>query len=235
MIRTTLAHAKELAIAPSLGIVVLLSQLAPVSVRKRLVEFNTGESKPIIFIPGYTQNSSNFISLSNRFRKAGMGPVVAWDYNNTFGSIESQAETLAEVVEATRIKFNSDKVSLVCHSLGGIVARYYLQEMSGCKNVDKYVTLETPHQGLWQGRYVPGICTTQIDPLHPFMQRLKSNITLLNDTQILSIYSDINPLSQWNEPFKLNHAESDLFIPGSGHFSMLLSKEVAKAVITFLK
>ena len=39
------------------------------------------------------------------------------------------------------------KVDLVCHSMGGLVARWCVEKLAGDQYVDDMVTLATPHQG----------------------------------------------------------------------------------------
>ncbi|MDD2725050.1 MAG: hypothetical protein PHH59_13645 [Methylovulum sp.] len=39
------------------------------------------------------------------------------------------------------------KICLVGFSMGGLVARYYLQELDGCKYVSQFFSIATPHHG----------------------------------------------------------------------------------------
>ncbi|MFH1904080.1 MAG: alpha/beta fold hydrolase [bacterium] len=41
----------------------------------------------------------------------------------------------------------TDKVVLICHSMGGLAGRYYMQALGGDGNTDKYVSIDTPHCG----------------------------------------------------------------------------------------
>src|SRR5690606_26327619 len=47
------------------------------------------------------------------------------------------------------------KVSLVGHSLGGLVARWYVEELGGAARVDRIVTIATPHGGTQAARFAP--------------------------------------------------------------------------------
>jgi triacylglycerol esterase/lipase EstA (alpha/beta hydrolase family) len=42
---------------------------------------------------------------------------------------------------------------LVCHSMGGLAARAWLCAKSGSGRVHRVVTIGTPHQGTWLGRF----------------------------------------------------------------------------------
>ncbi len=72
------------------------------------------------------------------------------------GDIRIAARFLADKVEATMVGDSVDKVDLVCHSAGGLVARYYLKYLKGDRNVSHLVTLGTPHQGTYTS-YVLGL------------------------------------------------------------------------------
>lgn len=65
------------------------------------------------------------------------------------GDIRIAARFLADKVEATLVGDQVDKVDLVCHSAGGLVARYYLKYLKGDRHVSHILTLGTPHQGTY--------------------------------------------------------------------------------------
>lgn len=65
------------------------------------------------------------------------------------GDIRIAARFLADKVEATLVGDNVSKVDLVCHSAGGLVARYYLKYLKGEQHVAHLVTLGTPHLGTY--------------------------------------------------------------------------------------
>lgn len=63
------------------------------------------------------------------------------------------------------------KVALIAHSRGGLSSRYYLKVLGGTDHVSTYISIGTPHQGLWLK------CLTtdyQICPSSPFMKALNS-------------------------------------------------------------
>ena len=65
------------------------------------------------------------------------------------GDIRIAARFLADKVEATMRGDNVERVDLVCHSAGGLVARYYMKYLKGENHVAHLVTLGTPHQGTY--------------------------------------------------------------------------------------
>lgn len=65
------------------------------------------------------------------------------------GDLRIAARFLRDKVDATLRGDDTDKVDLVCHSAGGLVARYYLMYLGGHKHVDRLITMGSPHQGTY--------------------------------------------------------------------------------------
>lgn len=65
------------------------------------------------------------------------------------GDMRIAARFLRDKVESTLRGDETAKVDLVCHSAGGLAARYYLLLLGGHKHVDRVVTMGTPHQGTY--------------------------------------------------------------------------------------
>lgn len=63
-------------------------------------------------------------------------------------------------------------ISLVGHSLGGLVARWFLQEQGGHARVDRVVTVATPHGGTEAVRRIPGPLAATLVPESPVIGQL---------------------------------------------------------------
>ncbi|MBC8343081.1 MAG: hypothetical protein H8E61_03770, partial [Bacteroidetes bacterium] len=63
------------------------------------------------------------------------------------GSGVKQGIGLHEAIEKIKTATNAEKVILVCHSMGGITARQYVQSQDYANDVAKVVTVSTPHLG----------------------------------------------------------------------------------------
>jgi len=100
--------------------------------------------------------SSQYITLINDLEKCGFsetaGTLVIAAYDWRRDNAKS-AKTLADILEQVRIRQGvSCEISLIAHSMGGLVSRYYLEsgEFSthpALGNVKRLITLATPHQG----------------------------------------------------------------------------------------
>jgi triacylglycerol esterase/lipase EstA (alpha/beta hydrolase family) len=70
------------------------------------------------------------------------------------GDIRIASRMLADKVESI-LRGGATSVDLVCHSAGGLAARYYVLYLDGHKAVRHIVTLGTPHRGTHFGRLMP--------------------------------------------------------------------------------
>ena len=66
----------------------------------------------------------------------------------TYGHIQNYARNLADEIDIIKEAEGVDKVDIVAHSMGGLVARWYMEVMEGGdEHVRKLIMLETPNHG----------------------------------------------------------------------------------------
>ena len=63
------------------------------------------------------------------------------------GDIRIAARRMQEKVDATCKGDKAEKVDMVCHSAGGLVARYYIKFLDGHTRIRHLILLGTPHRG----------------------------------------------------------------------------------------
>ncbi len=68
-------------------------------------------------------------------------------YESLRNPIDESVDTFSKYVEEVLEKTDSDKVSIVAHSQGALIARDYIQTDSNYENIDKLMTLGAPYQG----------------------------------------------------------------------------------------
>ena len=107
--------------------------------------------RPVIFIHGYAQNRVDFLFLASRLRRRGFDALFGFNYA-WVSTLEASAARLDRFVEEVCAECEVDRVDLVCHSMGGLVAMQYLHSPSGTRRVARCVTLATPFGGVrWRG------------------------------------------------------------------------------------
>ena len=77
------------------------------------------------------------------YKNEGKGILIETKTDN----LDTYAIRLREIVEAVKYKTGKDKVVIVAHSMGGLVARRYVQVFGG-QSVDKMILIGTPNHGV---------------------------------------------------------------------------------------
>lgn len=105
---------------------------------------------PVILVHGILGNRHLYWNLfKHRLEKDKFRVHEALLPYSMLGDIRIAARTLSDKVDATLAGDQADKVDMVCHSAGGLVARYYLKFLGGQSKVRRLVLLGTPHRGTY--------------------------------------------------------------------------------------
>jgi triacylglycerol lipase len=126
------------------------------------------EQHTLVFVHGLGANSAGFLPLQFWLRLHGHRRSIALNYGSA-GSIERMALALKHDIDAS---VGGGRIDLVAHSMGGLVARWYLQLLGGARRVDRLVTLGTPHHGTHAANFIPSALVRQLLPGSPFIQHL---------------------------------------------------------------
>lgn len=90
-------------------------------------------------------------SLVQELRNSGT-PVYEMPYDWRKKN-DDTAKTLRDLIERAKRETGSKKVDIVAHSMGGLVARYYIEKVQKTANVRKLVMLGTPNRGSCNAYY----------------------------------------------------------------------------------
>jgi predicted alpha/beta hydrolase family esterase len=72
--------------------------------------------------------------------------VATVNLEPVFGPVQRYADVVRDAVEKLRAATGAERITLVCHSMGGLAARTYLRR-HGHHSVQRVVTIDTPHHG----------------------------------------------------------------------------------------
>jgi triacylglycerol lipase len=113
-------------------------------------------SRPVILVHGILGQRHLYWNIfKHRLHKAGYRYHDCVLPYGLLGDMRVAARFLKDKVENALMHDHADKVNLVCHSAGGLVARYFLMYLGGHRLVDNIVTLGTPHQGTYFAYVLP--------------------------------------------------------------------------------
>ena len=191
---------------------------------------------PVILVHGYVHNRSAFLAMARALRRAGFRHVHGFDYNPIVHDIPEIAGMLAAEVERVLAVTGQQRCMLVGHSMGGLVARYYVQLLGGEDTVDTVVTLGTPHRGTYTAYLGVGRAVEQLRPGGPLLRRLEETARP-SDVRWIAYYTDLDALIVPAASGKLVHPAlqaTNCKTPNTGHLSLLLSGTVLRGVVEHL-
>jgi pimeloyl-ACP methyl ester carboxylesterase len=114
-----------------------------------------GKKKNVIFIHGYTADASYLTDLMRQFDGSGFA-CFAFEYA-CYRGIDHAAKSLIQLLDLLDFdsSISGNRVVLVGHSMGGLVARAAVALFNGAKFVRKVITLGSPHDGTLQNSLLP--------------------------------------------------------------------------------
>lgn len=110
-------------------------------------EFPAEERIPALLVPGFALNSGSMGMLALYLRRCGWRWVHTINNRPRNTTVPILARNLAHEVEELCGAAGVEQVDLIGHSMGGIIASYYINELGGERRVRRLVTLGTPWQG----------------------------------------------------------------------------------------
>lgn len=148
-----------------------LAGLAPL--RRGLLETDVVTAgTPVLLVHGVADNRSVFTLLRRGLVRRGLGPVRTLNYPVLTRDVRSAARRLQLEIEGVVAETGYDRVNVVGHSLGGLIARYYVQCLGGDERVATLVTLGTPHGGTRLARMAPPGVLRQLAPGSDLLREL---------------------------------------------------------------
>ena len=183
--------------------------------------------RSVVLVHGYLANRSTLFPVAGYLRLRGIEQVLAFNYSSSAG-IEQAALALRDYL---RRNVRGGRIDLVCHSLGGLVARVYLQELGGARRVDRCVTLGTPHRGTYNSYWLNSRVGSELRPDSALLSRLHESRAKASGVRFLSVVAGSDNLVV---PRVFASHEQEVHLPDLGHVSMLFSPRVLGLVADHL-
>jgi triacylglycerol lipase len=193
-------------------------------------------STPIILLHGYFHNRSAFVIMRRSLKKFGFRSVDTMNYNVIGHDVQELAHQLAAHVDEILEQTGGTHVHLIGHSLGGLVARYYIQKLGGHEKVHTCVTLGTPHRGThaaWVGR---GKTARQLRPGSLLLRQLARSSRAM-PVRFISFYSNLDSLVLPASNAKITEPSlraRNIFVRDLGHLSLLISRPLIRSIAEIL-
>jgi len=191
----------------------------------------SGET-PILLLHGLFNNRASWFWFKWHLRKNGFNNIATINLS-AWHNEEVLTELVAKKVDELRHRLAVEKVHLVGHSMGGIIARNYLQLRGGASKVDRCVCLGAPHFGSKLTPFALSPLARVLIPGADFLQRLAAapQPTGVKLTNIFSIKDNMilpngNARLPWGENIQLDRL---------GHTALIYRQPALDAVLAALK
>lgn len=188
---------------------------------------------PVLLLHGFVDNRSAFAVLRRSLHEHGWTQVQAFNYSPLIGDIRAAAELLGRHVEEVCAQSHRRKVDVVAHSLGGLIARYYVQRLGGDHRIRTLVTLGTPHCGT---RAVPALAP------HPIIRQMRPGSDVLTElaerapgcrTRFVAFWSELDQLMIPAEAAQVVHPDlsaENVKVSGVGHLALPVDATVVAEI-----
>jgi triacylglycerol lipase len=212
-----------------------LAGLSPVQ-RSLVVSDVEAAQTPILLVHGMVDNRSIFTVLRRALRRRGFHRVLAINYSPLTSDVRVAAHNLAERVETVCEENGFERIHLIGHSMGGLVARYYVQRLGGDQRVHTLVTLGTPHQGTASAYLIPHRLGRQLRPDSDLVTELAESAPDCR-TRFLAVWSDLDQLIVPKRAARVDHPDLDarnILVRGVGHMSLPIHRRTVQEISTAL-
>jgi triacylglycerol esterase/lipase EstA (alpha/beta hydrolase family) len=212
------------------------TDVLPPRSRSLVVSDVTAAGTPILLVHGIMDNRSVFSVFGRALRRRGFGRVHAVNYGILTGDLRDAARDLRRAVEEIRESTGAEKVHIVGHSLGGMIARYYVQRMGGDEAVDMLVTLGSPHTGTTTAYLLPTPLARQLRPGSPVLTELAEPAPHCT-TRFLVVWSRMDEMVVPQRNARLVHPDlmvDELKLRDVGHLSLPIDPRTVHRVATAL-
>ncbi|KAK2952782.1 putative triacylglycerol lipase [Blattamonas nauphoetae] len=172
----------------------------------------------IIFARLWKIDKKNHLDFMNYFRNL-RSTIIAAGYNCEIidspwaQSVIDRAFNMKQCILDIMSKYNSDKVHLICHSMGGLDARrmlYYSRQDHFHQHIASVVTIGTPHHGsliAWWALHKTFLGYSYRDALREAYKAVGRNRILLRERTLPSSYGYV-PDHMFNIPFPFPYKQT---------------------------
>ena len=208
-----------------------LNSLSPVQ-RGLLIGDIEAAGTPILMVHGMADNRSIFTVLRRNLQRRGFHRVLSLNYSVRTGDVREAAERLSAHVEGICADTGFERIHVIGHSMGGLIARYYVQCLGGDERVHTLVTLGSPHSGTATAYLVPHRLGRQLRPGSDVVTELAAPAPDCR-TRFLAVWSDLDQMIVPKANARIDHADliaHNVHLRGVGHMSLPIHRRAVHVI-----
>ena len=183
------------------------------------------KQRGIVFVHGFACNRGFWNPWLSRLRQSEHA-FLAINLEPLFGSIDDYASIIEAAVQRVTVATGMPPL-LVCHSMGGLAVRAWLSASQAYGLVYHVITIGTPHNGTWLGRFSPALNGRQMRLSSAWLAQL-AHAESHQAGQIFTCYYSscdnvVFPASAATMPGADNR-----FVPGMAHVCLAFDRRVMR-------
>lgn len=193
---------------------------------------------PIVLVPGFLCNRGYYGKFRRFLQKNGYGNVWSVTLEPVFGSIEDNARHLGGLIEQICQQTGSEQVILIGHSMGGVVARTYIDKQDGGRRIAHAIALGSPFAGtvLAKGPSGLGENLRQLIVGSDWLKALAEYEKQPCPTRFTAIWSPHDSIVAPQNGSRVSETYGhSIAMPGIGHMEMIVSTPVMRQVLQVLR
>lgn len=185
--------------------------------------------RPVLLVHGYGVSRGIWWLVRRRLEAAGH-TVASVSLVPPYTSLGKLVPQLNERIEEVCAMTGSKQVTLIAHSMGGLICRSYLAR-HGIERVDRLLTLATPHQGTALARIGIGQNAREMEPGSLWLTDMAA------EQPKIPVISLRNPYDNYAMPQDNQRlpGATDIELPATGHLAMLYDRRVVDLLLEQLK
>jgi pimeloyl-ACP methyl ester carboxylesterase len=186
----------------------------------------------VVFIHGFFCNRGFWNPWLKRLQGSGHA-FVALSLEPVFGSIDDYTLQIQAAVQQVTQVTGMPPV-LVCHSMGGLAARAWLQTLRADSQVHHIVTIGSPHQGTWLARFSRSLNGQQMRLASSWQAQLDIGMPAGRRALFTCWYSSSDNIVFPTTSATLPGADNRL-IRGQAHVQMAFAPQLVDATLALLE
>lgn len=187
---------------------------------------------PVLLLHGLFNNRASWFWFRRALRQQGFNNVVTMNLSS-WHTEERLTELVAKKVDELRHSLGVDKVHLIGHSMGGVIARNFIQLRGGAAKVDRCVCLGSPHAGSKLAPFAMTPLGQVLIPNSEFLQRL-IEAPAPDEVKMTCIYTNKDNMVLPIESARLHWGEN-ILLNDMGHTALIYRNSALKAAISGLQ
>ena len=200
-------------------------------IRKKTPFLTRGET-PVLLLHGLFVNKASWFWFKYQLRRQGFNNVVTMNLSS-WHSEEVLTELVAKKVDELRHQIGVNKVHIIGHSMGGMIARNYVQLRGGHDKVENLICLGSPHHGSKLAAFTLDPLGKLLIPNSIFLQRLK-NAPIAENVRTTNIYTTHDNMVLPTDSCRISWGKN-IVLDHMGHTALIYRKAPLKAAITALQ